>query len=288
MKHVFILNSFSDYNINRVANKIIMACVNKGYDYVIEENNKEHSTEDILKKYQNTNYNIYAVGGDGMVNRVLNSIVNTDSNLGVIPYGTGNDLNRCVNETLSDGLNDVDVMSINDKYFINVACFGIDAQISNDDKIVHSNVIPKPWRYTTAAVAHLANFKPHEFELVIDGDVVSGKYSTVCACNATYYGGGYNIAPTAKLNDGYMDVYLVDKLNKLQLASTILKMKNGNHLNLDKVHYEKAKKLLLFSKEMIKANIDGEVIEDNTFNIKVLPKKLKLIKDEDLIRRVFR
>ena len=288
MKHVFVLNKFGDYNLNEIANKIIMACVNKDYDYIIEENSLDVSTEKILEKYQNKNYIIYAVGGDGMINRVLNSIVHTDNILGYIPMGTGNDLNRCVKETLVEGIQDIDVIKINDKYFINVACFGIDAQISNDDRLVHSNIIPKSQRYNIAAISHFLTYKPREFEVVIDGEVISGKFSTIAACNASYYGGGYNIAPNALLNDGYMDVYLVDKLNKLQMAKTILKMKKGEHQNMNGVNFEKAKNMMIFSKENMKANIDGEVIEDNTFKMKVLNKKVKIKKDEDLIRRVFR
>ena len=288
MKHIFILNSFTDYNTNEVANKIIMACVNMGYDYIIEINDELNSTEDILNKYKDKECIIYAVGGDGMINRVLNGVVNTNNTLGYIPMGTGNDLNRTVNKDLKDGINNIDVVSINDKYFVNVACFGIDAEISNDDSLVHSEFIPKSQRYNIAALKHFFTFKPYDFEVVIDGEVISGKYSTICACNAAYYGGGYNIAPTANLQDGLMDLYLVDKLNKLQLANTILKMKNGNHLGMTGVNYEKAKRLLLFSKELIKANIDGEVIEGNTFNIKVLPNKIKLNKDEELIKRVLK
>ena len=54
------------------------------------------------------------------------------------------------------------------------------------------------------------------------------------------------------------------------------------------VNYEKAKRLLLFSKELLRANIDGEVIEGKTFDMKVLPNKIKLYKDEDLIQRVLK
>ena len=288
MKHVFIFNSFSNYNVNEIVNRVIMACVNKDYDYIIEINDEFNSTEDILRKYKDKDYIIYAVGGDGMINRVLNGVVNTNNTLGYIPKGTGNDLDRTISKDLNEGINDIDVVSINDKYFINVACFGIDAQISNDDKIVHSKIIPKSQRYNAAALKHFITYKPFDFEVVIDGDVISGKYSTICACNAAYYGRGYNIAPTANIKDGLMDVYMVDKLRRLKLAYTILKMHDGNHLNIKGVNHEKAKQLLLFSKDVIQANIDGEVIEGNVFNLKVHPNKVKLSNDQDLIKRVLR
>jgi len=287
MKRVFIINEFGNYNTNEVTNRIIMACINKGYDYIIETNGKS-TTEDILKKYKDKNYIIYAVGGDGMINRVLNGIVDTDNILGYIPFGTGNDLNRTVNKSLKEGINNVDIISINNKYFINVACFGIDAKIANDERLIHNKIIPSSQRYNVSALSHFLSFKPMEFEVVVNDEVREGKFTTIAACNANYYGGGYNIAVNADIQDGLMDIYLVDKLRKLQMAKTILAMKNGNHENMDGVEIIRAKKLLLFSKELLKANIDGEVIEDTRFNLKVLHNKVKLNKDEDLIKRVYR
>ena len=66
-------------------------CEEKKISYEIEINNESNSTEMILKKYKKTKYIIFSIGGDGTLNRVVNSLATTDNIIGVIPYGTGND-----------------------------------------------------------------------------------------------------------------------------------------------------------------------------------------------------
>ena len=63
-------------------------------DYVIEINDDDNTTEDILSNYKKSNDIIYAVGGDGIINRVINSMYGTKNKVACIPAGTGNDFNR--------------------------------------------------------------------------------------------------------------------------------------------------------------------------------------------------
>ena len=130
MKYIFMLNSFSNRDVLKTYEKINEISKYLGIDYLIEVNSKFEFTEEILNRYKYSNDIIVPVGGDGMLNRVLNGIIDTDNLLSYLPNGTGNDFNRTVKETLSPGSNKIDVVRINDKYFMNVACFGIDADYS--------------------------------------------------------------------------------------------------------------------------------------------------------------
>ncbi len=65
-------------------------------------------------------------------------------------------------------------------------------------------------------------------KVIIDNKEYDQNYTTVAFCNEHYYGGGYKIGTNANLNDGSVDVYLVDKLKKLKMASLILGMKKVN------------------------------------------------------------
>ena len=141
MNHIFITNNFGKRDPYEITNEIFKYCVQNNMEYEIIRNRDDLSTEDIVRKYAKEGNVIYAVGGDGMINKVLNGVVNTGASLGFIPYGTGNDFNR-VMEKLDDGSYNVNVGKINDKFFINVACFGIDADISNDERFIHNEFIP--------------------------------------------------------------------------------------------------------------------------------------------------
>ena len=181
MKHIFLVNSFSlKDKTSLMINKINAYAIKNKLDFLIEVNDINNSTEDIIKKYKRKDYIIYAIGGDGVINRVLNSLIGTKNILGFIPCGTGNDLYSSVKESFENGIHEVDTIKINDMYFINVACFGIDADIGNNEEIVHSRFIPKSQRYNAALVHHFSHFKPRHFKIKVDGLELEDDYSTIC------------------------------------------------------------------------------------------------------------
>ena len=63
-------------------------------------------------------------------------------------------------------------------------------------------------------------------------------------------------------------------------------MKNGKHVNDKNIVKLETKKLVIKLKEKVKANIDGEILEDNKFNIEVLSKKIRIFYDENLIKEI--
>lgn len=283
MKYIFILNTFGNRSVNELIERIGKISRILDIDYKIEINSKYESTEDILNKYKDSNNIIVAVGGDGMINRVLNGIIDTDNLLSFIPYGTGNDFYKTSQETLLPGKNPIDVVKINDKHFINIACFGVDADIANDERFIHSKIIPRPWRYNVGVLYHFLSYKPKSFEVAINDEIINGDFTTIALCNARYYGGGYKIGPSSLADDGEIEVYLVDKLNKIDMAKTILSMKEGQHEYSPHIIKKKTNSLSISSDIPISSNIDGEILTSNTFNVDVLPNKIEVFNNQELI-----
>jgi len=287
MKYVFLLNRFSlKDNTEKLKEKIEKISRRRKINYVIEVNDKDNSTEDILSKYKNTKNVIIAVGGDGTINRVLNSIVGTKNVLGYIPYGTGNDFYKTNKEILENGINKIDLVKINDKHFINIACFGIDADIGNNNDIVHSKIIPKKQRYNMSLLYNFIKYKPRELEILINDKDIKDDFTTVVVCNGRYYGGGYKIGYNAKLDDGLLDIYLVPKINKLKTAKLIMSMKKGEHEKSKDITKYQTNKLTVRSKDIIDCNIDGEVLSSKEFNIELIEKGIEVYYDKYLINEV--
>ena len=257
-------------------------------EFIIEINSEEVSTESIVAKYRDQKNILLAVGGDGMVNRVLNGIAGTDNILGIIPLGSGNDFYKSVEKDLKEYYNTCDLIKINDRHFINVACFGIDADVANKKGEVTSKLIPKSQRYNASLLKTFSQYKCRNLEIEINGETLSGEYTTVAVCNGVYYGNGYKISPNSNPTNGLLDVYVVDKVNKLRMVNLILKMKEGNHLNEKEVHHYQTNKMIIKSPTSFVANIDGEELFDRRFEIEVLKNGIMLYYDKSLIDSIIK
>ncbi|MBQ6285859.1 MAG: hypothetical protein IJK67_06120 [Bacilli bacterium] len=287
MRHIFLINKFSlrertDNYINiidKVAKRLKL-------DYKIEINSEKESTEDILKKYKNNNYIIYAVGGDGILNRVINSVYGTQNKVACIPAGTGNDFNRSINEFFSDGDNLVDVIKCNNKYFVNVACFGVDADIANDDKIVHNKFIPRKLQYKLGVVKHIFLYKPYKFTMKWDDESKTSKLSLVTVCNGGYYGGGFHVNRDGIYNDGLMDAYIITATNRRQLISYLIRLLKGTHKESKYVEHVRTNKFTIITDEAIEANLDGEDLTSTKFEMTVIPKALTIYYNKKLVEEI--
>ena len=287
MRHIFLVNSFSlKEKTSLMINKINKYAIDNKLDFLIEVNDINNSTEDIIKKYKRGENIIYAIGGDGVINRVLNSLVGTKNILSFIPCGTGNDFAAAAKESFENGIHEVDTIKINDMYFINVACFGIDADIGNNEEIVHSKFIPKSQRYNASLVKHFMSYEPRYFKINVNGEEYEDFFSTICVCNGRYYGGGFHVNPEGDLNDNSFDVIIVNKMKKIGLVNYILKMKRGKHLKLKDVKYIKTNEITIKSNKAIKANVDGEVLESDIFKIKLYKEKIRVYYNKELINEL--
>ncbi len=286
MKYIFVINSFTlKDEINEVIHRIKDFCVRKNMEFEVEINNEDNSTEDIVRKYRKCGYTIVAVGGDGMINRVLNALIGTNNTLGFIPCGTGNDFYRSALKEIKKETEECDVIKINDRYFINVACFGIDADVANNKGLIKSKMIPKSQRYNVSVINSFLKYEPRHFVLKMNNEEIEGDFATVAVCNGGYYGSGYNISPNFKLNNGLIDVYAVEDDNKFNIMKMILSMKKGKHEKYKKVHKFQTNKLTLISNNEINSNIDGEELASKKFNIEVKG-KIKIYMNKELINFV--
>lgn len=284
MKYVFLINSFSvGENINNIIKKIELYCKKYNIDFIVEINSVDESTEEILKKYKTGKNLIIPVGGDGIINRTLNSIVDTKNILGFIPYGTGNDFYKSVKVEFNDGVNKCDIVKINDKYFINTLCFGIDADIANNKNLFESKWIPKKQRYNLGILYTFFKFKKKYFEVKVSGEKIKCDFTTIAVCNGCYYGGGYNVSPNSKLNDGQLEVLLVPLVNKFSMIKLILSMKNGKHIKSKHIKMLSTKKIEVKSDKMCVANIDGEEIKSKKFSIEIIRSGIEVYYNKELI-----
>ena len=286
MKYIFIVNeSAGRGKCKKILPNIENACKIRDIEYEIRYISKEKSGYDIALEYKEQENVIYIVGGDGTLTITLPALIGTKNKLAIIPAGSGNDTYRTI-KNMENKETQIDIGKINETYFINVACTGIDAEIGNNMDKLRNTIIPTGQLYNASIVYTFVKFKHKKMKLKTNIKDIEEKYTILSICNGSYYGGGFKIAPKSRLTDGLLDIYYVEEMAKLKMIPLILKLKKGKHEGRRKVHKFRTNHVEIELEEEVTFNVDGEKLTDKRFVIDVLPKAITLFNDNEFVEEV--
>ncbi len=233
---------------------------------------------------------IIAVGGDGTVNEVASAIHDTGVKMGVLPFGTGNDLARAANfptdipqavETLIKGhTRPMDAGMANDRFFLNVAGFGFDADVLENTtrfKGRFHGMIP----YLMGVVTTLSHLRHMKLTFTHDGKTESRGSVLVSVGNGQFIGGGMHALPKADPYDGLFDVIIIRDINVLQLIRLLPVFIKGKHLDYPVVEYFRTAEFTVSAEEPSVLNLDGELGETTPVTFRILPGAIPVIVPEE-------
>ena len=287
MKYIFIINPIAGRGrYKKILPNIERICKERNIEYEIRYIPEEKDGSQIASEYKDEENVIYVVGGDGTITKSIAGIVGTKNKLGVIPSGSGNDTYRTI-KMLPKGETKIDLAKINDTYFINVACTGVDAEVANNLDKLKETKIPTSQLYNASIIYTFVKFKHKRMKLHTSIKDIDSKYTILSICNGAYYGGGFNIAPKAELTDGLLDIYYGEKMSKIKMIPLLLKMKKGKHEGKRKIHKFRTDHVEINFEEEITFNVDGEKVTNNHFTIDILPKVLNVYNDDEFVQSLF-
>lgn len=288
MKYIFIINAIAGRGrYKKILPNIERICKERDIEYEIRYISEEKDGSQIALEYKDEENVIYVVGGDGTITKSIAGIVGTKNKLGVIPSGSGNDTYITI-KMLPKGETKIDLAKINDTYFINVACTGVDAEVANNLDKLKETKIPTSQLYNASIVYTFVKFKHKRMKLHTSIKDIDSKYTILSICNGAYYGGGFNIAPKAELTDGLLDIYYAEKMSKIKMIPLLLKMKRGKHEGKRKIHKFRTNHVEIDFEEEITFNVDGEKVTNNHFTIDILPKIITVYNDDEFIEEVIK
>ena len=288
MKYIFIVNTGAGKGkCQAIIPKIEEECKKRNLDFEIRYISKEKSGFDIAMEYKDEENVIYVVGGDGTLSITLPAFVGTKNKLGIIPAGSGNDTYRTI-KTMEDGEALIDIGKVNDRYFINVACTGIDAEVGNNIEKFRGTIIPSSQFYNASILYTFLTFKCKKINIRTSIKNIEDKYTILSICNGSYYGGGFKIAPKSRLIDGLLDIYYAEKMSKIKMIPLILKLKSGKHEGKRRIHKFRTNHVELELEEEIAFNVDGEKMIDKKFIIDVIPKAITLYNDKEFVEAIMK
>lgn len=226
------------------------------------------------------------MGGDGTINYTLNHFKHINIPVAMISCGTGNDIATLLlgntstqqqfETALFGAIQKVDAGMCNHKLFINGVGIGFDGWVVK--RLLAKNLLRGKAAYYSTVISLLLLYNETKVSINIDGEQNETNLFMLSAANGKTYGGGFKIAPLAEVNDGLLEIIVVDKLPVLKRLKYLPVIENGKHLNkpLPFLTYKTGKKITVQSTQKLKAHLDGEYMEANHFEIEILPQFLSV------------
>jgi len=237
---------------------------------------------------------VIAAGGDGTLNEVVNGIATPRCAravcIGVVPLGTGNDFARSLGlpATLDENIDIlrakqtasidlVRVRSDHTRYFVNVSTGGFSGLV--DEKLTPE--IKRAWgplAYVRSAAAALPELHAYRTTVVLDGaERLSIDLYNVIIANGRFVAAGLPIAPNADPSDGLLDLVLIPKRPKPEMALLVTEIVLGKHLSNNALIFRRAKKIAVQSRPGMWFNVDGELVGNAPALFQVVPRALNFV-----------
>ena len=289
MKVKFIYNPYSGENvIVSKLDKVISLHQEAGYTIVPYRITAGEDVGVALNDIKDGNYKyILIAGGDGTVDSVVNAMAKNGISLpiGILPVGTANDFSKFLGmpsdveeackQILSSEVKSVDLGSINDKYFVNVASTGLFTDVSQKTDVNLKNTIGK-LAYYLKGLEELPNFRKLHVNILSKEVEFDGEMYLLLVFNGAT-AGNFNLATRADACDGLLDIIMFKAVQIYELLPLFIKVLKGEHLDSNKVLYFKTDYLKVECHEDIVTDIDGEKGPDFPLEIKCIKGGLKIL-----------
>ncbi len=214
---------------------------------------------------------VVSVGGDGMLSSLAGAVSAAGGTLAVLPAGRGNDFARMLGLPeapdqvaslfLSAPARTVDLVSWTTpgaelrRVAGSVYC-GVDARAA--ELVDRAHWLPRKLQYPYAAVRALATYRPARFRVSVDGEVAEYAAANVVVANSSYYGKGMKIAPDALVDDGLLDVVIIEAASKLELMRSLPKVYDGGHVALPEVTVLRGRRIEIAADARVPVPVGGD------------------------------
>ncbi|MEE9561659.1 MAG: diacylglycerol kinase family protein [Thermoanaerobaculia bacterium] len=212
---------------------------------------------------------LVAAGGDGTFHHVAQGLIDSECAMGLVPLGRGNDLAgtlgipselpRAVEVAIGGPVRRIDVGQVDRHSFLGYCGVGFDSEVAS---YVQQGRGPFSGQaaYVYGVLRTLAAFKPPVIRVEHDGGVYESGAMFAVVCNHSRFGGGMFIAPEARIDDGMLDLVVVEAVSKLKLLRIFPKVYKGEHVGHPAVTIVRTRSARLYVDRTMTMASDGEPI----------------------------
>jgi len=208
-----------------------------------------------------------AWGGDGTINETASALAFSGASLGIIPSGSGNGFSRelgipfdslaAFEIALGGQERVIDAGEIEGRLFFNLAGVGLDARIAH--QFAATGLVRRGFRrYLEIASNEIFRRARHEYAITVDGKLRRSHVLLVAIANGRQYGNGALIAPAARVDDGKLDVVIVDDRSPWAVIRHAPKLFRGRLADVPGVTMTSATRVDITANEPLIYHVDGE------------------------------
>jgi len=240
---------------------------------------------DLARKAVAEEYDVLAVmGGDGMVHLAVQALAGSRTALGVVPTGTGNDVARylglprgkpvdAAEVICRQVIRPMDLGKAGSTYYATVLATGFDSLVNE-----RANAMTWPrgqMRYNLATLAELKVFRPLPYTLELDGERRRLDAMLVAVGNGPSYGGGLRMCEGALLDDGQLDVVIINPISKAELLKVYPRLFRGTHVSHPAYEHHRVRQVSVAAPGIV-AYADGERLGPLPLNVECAPAALSV------------
>lgn len=236
---------------------------------------------------------VAALGGDGTASLAANGILGTGAALASLPAGTGDDFAKAIGAGRLDtaiGLLanpktvDLDVIAITTgavkRHLVNIAGAGFDSEV-NETANRMTVKLGATGTYVAALLRTLSRFSPASFTIQVDDERMDLDAMLVEVGNGRWTGGGMKVLPGAVMNDGLLDVCIVEALSKPAFLRAFPRVFLGSHTSHPKVRMRTGTRVQVEANRRVLVYADGEPIGPLPAIFEVRPGALPVVVGPD-------
>ncbi|HUP47387.1 MAG TPA: YegS/Rv2252/BmrU family lipid kinase [Thermoanaerobaculia bacterium] len=228
---------------------------------------------------------VFAAGGDGTVHEVAKRLIGSGLALGILPIGSGNGLARHLgiplrpSEALSvcgEGLlATIDTATVNGEAWVGVMGVGLDAVIAEH---FASSKVRGLRTYLRVGLPAFARFRPDEYEIDVDGATRRVRACVVAVANSSQYGNNARVAPLASLQDGLLDVVIIEQVPLHAAPFMLARLFNGTLHESRRVKVVQGRRITIRRSGRGPAHVDGEPLTlPAELDVRVRPRSLRVL-----------
>lgn len=228
---------------------------------------------------------VFAVGGDGTVHETAKRLIGRSLTLGILPIGSGNGFARHIGLPVDPTaaltscgggrIETIDTATVNGQPFLGVMGIGFDAVVA--ERFASSSVRGLQTYLREGLQAYTA-FKADQYDVTANGTTKTQRAFVIAVANSGQYGNNARVAPLASLQDGLLDVVVVDDTDLLNAAFLMARLFSGSFHRAAGVTTFQTTEVTIRRPAAGPAHLDGEPLTlGEELHVQIVPRSLRLL-----------